>query len=97
MQLNGGFTPQTRLCAELGGELLKECPEQNKIEGAIKLRLSYCNYNWRRSDPEKAGSRGRPCVYKIEFLSGQEGFTNFGQWEEQQEVNENRSPDWSGC
>lgn len=32
MQLNGGFAPQTRLCAELGGELLKECPEQNKID-----------------------------------------------------------------
>lgn len=29
---------------------------------------------------------GRCCVYKIEFLSGHEGFTDFGQWEEQQEM-----------
>lgn len=31
MQLNGSLTPQTRICAELGGELLRECPEKTKI------------------------------------------------------------------
>lgn len=31
MQLNGGLTPQTGLCAELGGEFFKVCPEQITI------------------------------------------------------------------
>lgn len=31
MQLNGGLTPQTGLCAEHGGEFLRECSEQIKI------------------------------------------------------------------